>query len=183
MSLRHALLGFLNYQPMTGYELKQTMDFSTSNFWHAKQSQIYTTLKKMEEKGFTVSEIEAQNGRPDRRVYSITESGQAALQTWLSQPVIELQARKELVLLKLFFSANQDKQQLLNQLNMQRELHQRQLEQYQTETKAMIQQYAGLMAGGEKNALLWDSTRRFGVMFEQMAIAWIDETIGRIERV
>ena len=44
--LKYVLLGFLNYTPMTGYELKQFMDESTANFWHAKQSQIYTTLKK-----------------------------------------------------------------------------------------------------------------------------------------
>ena len=43
--LKYVLLGFLNYAPQTGYELKQAIDKSTSFFWHAKQSQIYTTLK------------------------------------------------------------------------------------------------------------------------------------------
>ena len=51
MSLKYALLGFLTYQSRSGYDLKQLMDVSTSNFWHAKQSQIYTTLKKMEKDG------------------------------------------------------------------------------------------------------------------------------------
>ena len=46
--LKYALLGFLKYESKTGYELKQTMDKSTGLFWHAKQSQIYTTLKKLE---------------------------------------------------------------------------------------------------------------------------------------
>jgi len=41
--LKHAILGFLKYKPSTGYEIKQTMDKSTGHFWHAKQSQIYTT--------------------------------------------------------------------------------------------------------------------------------------------
>ena len=181
MSLKHALLGFLNYQPMTGYELKQMMDISTSNFWHAKQSQIYTTLKKMEENGFIVSEIEEQNGRPNRRVYSIAESGRTTLQTWLARPVLELQAHKELLLLKLFFSAGQDKQALLTQLNLQRDLHQQQLAVYQNETKAVIEQFAGMMPDGEQNAILWDATRRFGVMYEQTSIEWLNETIQKLE--
>ena len=182
MSLQNALLGFLNYRPMTGYELKQTMDVSTSNFWHAKQSQIYTTLKKMEGNGLVISDVEIQDGRPDRRVYTITQTGIADLQTWLSQPVMELQARKELVLLKLFFSADGDKQALLTQLRLQRDLHQRQLARYQGETKAIIQQFAVALPGGAKKALLWNATRRYGELFEIMAIQWLDETITMIDK-
>ena len=181
MSLQHALLGFLNYQPMTGYELKQTMDVSTSNFWHAKQSQIYTTLKKMEESGWVVSDVEEQNGRPNRRVYTLTESGGAALQTWLAKPLLELQARKELLLLKLFFSADEDKQTLLTQLRLQHDLHQQALARYQGETKVVIQQFAAALPDGAKKGLLWDATRRYGEMYEIMAMQWLDEIILMIE--
>ncbi len=181
MSLQHALLGFLGYQPMTGYELKQTMDVSTSNFWHAKQSQTYTTLKKMEEKGFVVSDVEEQNGRPNRRVYNITESGKTALKTWLGKPVMELQARKELLLLKLFFSADMDKQAMLTQLRLQRDLHQQTLARFQGETKIVIEQFAAALPDGEKKGLLWNATRRYGEMYELMALQWTDETIAMIE--
>jgi DNA-binding PadR family transcriptional regulator len=181
MSLKFALLGFLNYRPMTGYELKQTMDVSTSNFWHAKQSQIYATLKKMEGSGLVTSDVEAQDGRPNRRVYTITKTGNADLLAWLSQPVMELQARKELVLLKLFFSADEDKRTLLTQLRLQRDLHRRQLERYQGETKVVIQQFAAALPGGAKKALLWNATRRYGEMFETMALQWLDETITMID--
>ena len=181
MSLQYALLGFLNYRPMTGYELKQTMDVSTSNFWHAKQSQIYTTLKKMEGNGLVISDVEAQEGRPDRRVYSITQAGINDLQTWLSLPILELQARKELILLKLFFSAEEDKQSLLTQLRLQHDLHRRQLERYQGETRVIIQQFAAALPGGAKKALLWNATRRYGEMFESMALQWLDETIAMID--
>jgi len=181
MSLQNALLGFLNYRPMTGYELKQTMDVSTSNFWHAKQSQIYTTLKKMEGNGLVISDVQAQDGRPDRRVYTITQTGIADLRSWLSQPVMELQARKELVLLKLFFSADEKKQALITQLQLQRDLHQRELLRYQGETKVVIQQFAAALPGGAKKALLWNATRRYGEMYEEMAIRWIDETVKLIK--
>src|SRR5579875_1236367 len=44
MSLTHAILGFLNRQPMTGYDLKtQCFDISVAYFWPADQAQIYRT--------------------------------------------------------------------------------------------------------------------------------------------
>ncbi|MCA9936704.1 MAG: PadR family transcriptional regulator [Ardenticatenaceae bacterium] len=181
MSLEFALLGFLNYQSMTGYELKQFMDVSTSNFWHAKQSQIYTTLKKMEEKGFVTSEVEVQDGRPDRRIYTIMPAGQNALQAWLEQAVTDLQPKKELLLLKLFFSSSVDKQTLLAQLHLQRGLHQQQAALYKTETKAIIEQFAAIV-GNSQDALLWDATRHYGELFEEMTVRWLDETIALIEQ-
>jgi PadR family transcriptional regulator AphA len=41
MSLRHAVLGLLAYEPATGYELAQQFDTSLAYAWHASHSQIY----------------------------------------------------------------------------------------------------------------------------------------------
>ena len=180
--LKYVLLGFLNYTPMTGYELKQFMDESTSNFWHAKQSQIYTTLKKLQKDGMVASHIEPQDGRPDRRVYEITESGRNDLNLWLGRPQTELESRKEGLLVKLFFSANTDKEKLLTQLRLMRDLHQRQMEKFDTSTSDFIRGIAEGMPQFAKDAELWDATRRFGVLFEEMYVRWLDETIERVEQ-
>jgi DNA-binding PadR family transcriptional regulator len=165
--LKYVLLGFLNYTPMTGYELKQFMDESTANFWHAKQSQIYTTLKKLEEEGMLESH---------------TETGRNDLNLWLAQPETTLQQRKESLLVKLFFSANTDKEKMLTQLRLLRDLHQRKMEHYETATHDFISQIAKGMPQLEKDAELWDATRRFGVLFEEMFVRWLDETIERVEK-
>jgi PadR family transcriptional regulator AphA len=180
--LKYVLLGFLNYTPMTGYELKQFMDESTSNFWHAKQSQIYTTLKKLQKDGMVKSHIEPQEGRPDRRVYEITNLGRSALDEWLAIPDTDLQPRKESLLVKLFFSANMDKGKLLTQLRLLRDLHQRQLERYETTTCDFIDQVSEGMPSLAQDAELWHMTRRFGVLFEEMYVRWLDESIEKIER-
>ena len=49
MSLEHAILGFLTYRPMSGYDLKKFFDESVRHFWSAPQSQIYRTLGRDEE--------------------------------------------------------------------------------------------------------------------------------------
>src|SRR5574340_215034 len=93
--LKYALLGFLSYRSLTGYDLKQVMDHSTAYFWHATQSQIYRTLKELEEARQVISSVEPHEGRPDPRVYTITETGRAELQGWLDHPLAEITPRKD----------------------------------------------------------------------------------------
>jgi PadR family transcriptional regulator AphA len=178
--LKYALLGFLNYQPHSGYDLKQLMDVSTSNFWHAKQSQIYTTLKKLEKDGLVISHIEPQESRPNRRVYEITETGQANLREWLSLPLMTIEPRKETILLKLFFSAQINPQAILTELRLQRNLHQAELEKYQTTTKDVIRQFAASTDMAD-DAQLWEATRRFGELYEEMYVRWLGQTIEVLE--
>ena len=179
--LKYALLGFLNYEPLTGYDLKQIIDQSISYFWHAKQSQIYNTLKKLEQGGRLTSEIVPQEGRPNRRIYTITEAGREELRQWLAQPLTTLTSRKERLLLKVFFSAQIDKDSLLTQLRLQRTLHQQQLELYQTKVAGQIEQHAAEMPQLSKDALLWEATRRMGELHEQAYIHWLDETMAMIK--
>ena len=179
--LKYALLGFLNYSSYSGYDLKQFMDVSTSNFWHAKQSQIYTTLKKMEKDELVVSHIEPQESRPNRRVYEITEAGREDLKNWTAQPLMKIEPRKEKLLLKLFFSAQLEPQAILTELHLQKRLHQEQLEKYQTDTKDVIAQFSA-SEDMQEDAKFWEATRRFGEMYEEMYIQWLDETIEGISR-
>lgn len=180
--LKYALLGFLTYKSNTGYELKQRMDTSTNHFWHAKQSQIYTTLKKMEETGLVTSFLEHQNGRPDRRVYTITKAGQKDLQKWLSESENGLDPIKHSLLLKLFFSAKQDKNLVLARLQRQRVLHAQQIDHYISETAVAIKKIAASLPELKPDALMWEATRRFGQLYEEMTLKWIDETIAMVEK-
>ena len=70
MSLEFAILGFLNYHPYTGYDLKKIFDTSIRHFWPADQSQIYRTLARLTENGWAEMEKVPQDDRPDRKVYS-----------------------------------------------------------------------------------------------------------------
>ncbi len=179
--LKYALLGFLKYDPKTGYELKQTMDKSTGHFWHAKQSQIYTTLKKLEKDKLVHSHPEPQESRPDRRVYAITESGEEALQEWLLQPVTKLDTTKHLLLLKLFFSGKLEKETILTQLRLLKNLHKRQGELYKTEAPDFIEEIAASQPELMQDDCMWEATRRFGELYEKIYIRWLDETIVMVE--
>lgn len=179
--LKFALLGALNYQPMSGYDLKQFTDRSISNFWHAELSQIYVTLKALEKDGLITSASVSQEGRPDRRVYTLTEGGKQALNNWLKTPFTEIDQYKDTLLLKLFFSASQGKDAILAQLRLQRSLHQKLVDQYQNETANLIAQTVDQAPQLRQDALLWEATRRFGELTEMAYLNWLDETIQIIE--
>ena len=52
--------------------------------WPAKHSQIYPTLTKMEQKEFLSYELVEQTGKPDKKIFSITEKGKEALEKWIT---------------------------------------------------------------------------------------------------
>ena len=110
MSLKYTLLGFLNYGAMTGYDIKTHMDNSTQFFWHAKLSQIYPALKRMEEDAWVESTIMPQEGKPDKKYYEITDKGRAALMDWLDEFPSELVPHKQPELLKIFFAGAMEKE-------------------------------------------------------------------------
>src|SRR5687768_262236 len=131
MSLPHAILGILQEQSMTGYDLKtQYFDQSIAHFWPADQAQIYRTLDKMAADGWVESQLEIQDNRPNRKVYSITEAGQRELRQWLMTS-LPLPNYREPFLIQLFFMKSLSNEQILSMIEAQRQAHQARLSEYQ----------------------------------------------------
>lgn len=180
--LRYALLGFLYYRPLAGYDLKQIMDDSTANFWHADLSQIYKVLKKLETDGAITSEVEpSESEHPDRRVYTITTAGRKQLVEWLSTPMTDLSPLKEPLILKTFFSALADTPLLIAQLRIQRELHRKRLAEFRAKDQAELERKRGLLGATHRDTLLWEATVRAGILYEAAYVQWLDETLEMLE--
>ena len=178
--LKFALLGFLNYQAMTGYDLKQIIDESSAHFWHAYHSQIYTTLRKMEQDNLVTSRFVQEDSSPDRRIYTITPAGKTALKAWLDKTPTEKSPVKEELLVRLFFSAGREPQEVLAELRLQRELHQEQAAAYQTISVHLADQMAKNVEM-ERDTKFWQLTLNMGISYEQMYLTWLDNTIRTIE--
>ncbi|GHI00030.1 PadR family transcriptional regulator [Neobacillus kokaensis] len=98
-TLGYAILSALGRKSYSGYELGKYLE----NVWPAKHSQIYPMLTKMEEKGFLVHEIVEQVGRPNKKIYSITEKGTEALKKWIAKSPSE-QIHRDEFLIKVYSS-------------------------------------------------------------------------------
>jgi DNA-binding PadR family transcriptional regulator len=178
--IKYILLGFLNYQKLTGYELKQSLDSSTSHFWHAYHSQIYTTLRQMEKDGLVSSDYIQEEGSPDRRVYTLTPAGRQELAAWLEQPMTEVSPVKEELLVRLFFSARRDPAKVKAELLLQRDLHQKQLNHYTSALQPEISKNACTYPGLERDAAFWQLTLDMGMEYEKMYLAWIDSSLAKL---
>jgi DNA-binding PadR family transcriptional regulator len=179
--LKYVLLGGLSYRPLTGYELKQFVDNTAKHFWYAQTSQIYRTLKELEDEGAVTSHIEAQAKRPDKRLYHITPQGIADLDSWLIQPMTAIEPTKDALIVRLFFARRMKKADLLTQLRLQRALHQEQLQRYRTEIRAQIEQAVAQNPQVARDTFFWELSRRNGELMEEAYIRWLDEVIARVE--
>lgn len=98
---QYAVLGILGMGPRSGYDIKKLTDLSTRHFWAENYGNLYPTLKRLEQDGLVTVERQAGDGKPDRKVYTVTDAGREVLQGWLEAPVEAAPPRNEL-LLKLF---------------------------------------------------------------------------------
>ena len=87
MALPHAILVSLCEQSGSGYELTHRFDRSIGYFWSATHQQIYRTLRTMEDDGWVSATVVAQRGRPDKKVYTVSEAGRAELARWIAAPL------------------------------------------------------------------------------------------------
>ena len=86
MSLRYALLGLLARESLTGYDLTKRFDSTVGFFWSAKHSQIYPELANLTQEGLVTFELITQTSKPNKKVYTITPEGRAALREWVETP-------------------------------------------------------------------------------------------------
>src|ERR1700734_3008137 len=87
VALPHAILVSLCEQSGSGYELTHRFDRSIGYFWSATHQQIYRTLRTMEDDGWVSATVVAQRGRPDKKVYNVSEAGRAELARWIAAPL------------------------------------------------------------------------------------------------
>jgi DNA-binding PadR family transcriptional regulator len=87
VALPHAILVSLSEQTGSGYELGRRFDRSIGYFWAATHQQIYRTLRTMEDDGWVSVDVVEQHGRPDKKVYGVTDGGRDELARWIAEPL------------------------------------------------------------------------------------------------
>ncbi len=110
LTIEWSLLGFLAERPRYGYEIHQLLTEAAGLgvVWHIKQSQLYALLTRLEERGYIDYTLALQEGRPARKVYALTATGAAALETWLATPVERGRDVRLEFLAKVYFLWPQD---------------------------------------------------------------------------
>ncbi|MEO3853886.1 PadR family transcriptional regulator [Acrocarpospora sp. B8E8] len=96
MALRHAVLVALLDGEYSGYQLTKIFDVGVANFWYAAPQQLYAELAKLEADGLVAGREVAQQGRPNKRVFTVTEAGVGELAAFAAAPPKPLLIRDDL---------------------------------------------------------------------------------------
>jgi PadR family transcriptional regulator, regulatory protein AphA len=105
----YTLLGFLMHRSMHGYDLYNQFQLHLGHVWHLSQSQMYSTLKRLEAQGLIEGLTNEEGANPSRRYLVITQAGLRRFFFWLMQPsdcssrIMRLE-----FISRLFFASMQD---------------------------------------------------------------------------
>lgn len=172
MALEHAILMSLEEQPGTGYELTRRFERSIGYFWGASHQQIYRTLKRMVEHGWVCAEQLPQEGRPDKKLYQVSDDGRAEMRRWLAEPGEPAALRNELAL-KIRGASLGDVDAVLAEIAQHRDSHAQRLEVYRAIEQRDFPDPAAL-SGQRLHQYL---VLRGGIRVEQGFLAWCEEVL------
>lgn len=178
--LKHGILGLLNYTAMTGYEIKEVFGNSLNYFWTAQTSQIYRELQVLQKNGWAESTLVYQVGKPDKKVFHITDKGKEELLRWLAYDESWLAMRTPL-LMKVFFLGERSVDENLEFFIGFRQMIAAYLDGLKMAT-GNVEAYSAIIDAGQK-ALYWEMTLDFGKRSMQMHLEWADECIKKLEKI
>ncbi|MEM8800663.1 MAG: PadR family transcriptional regulator [Pseudomonadota bacterium] len=106
MDVRTLCLGILSLGDATGYEIKKLVaDGAFSFFSEASYGSIYPALTKLMDEGLVTCREETQDGRPDKKIYTLTDAGRKQLTQSLKRSPGPDKQRSEFLAALLFAEA------------------------------------------------------------------------------
>ncbi|QUH19249.1 PadR family transcriptional regulator [Alkaliphilus sp. B6464] len=168
--IKFMILGFLTYKELTGYDIKQAMIQSTSNFMNASFGSIYPALNKLENDGLINSTKVIENGKY-KKIYTINETGEDVFLKWLEEPIDFMRSYED-ILVKIFFYEKLPKEkvsklieQLIEDINRKLE----ELRKLETEIK-------------HKAGYFEISTLYFGIDHLKFMVGWYEKFLDDLNK-
>lgn len=184
MALEHAILVSLLERPGSGYELARRFERSIGYFWTATHQQIYRVLKRMESDGWIDVREVPQQGRPDKKEYSVAALGRTALSAWLHEPIEPESVRHDLAV-KIRGAAFDDPANLIREVERYHRTHSERLARYLAGERRDFTGPEAPHASGPPDAgrELQHVVLRGGIAYERMQLAWLEDVLATLRRL
>ena len=180
MSLEHILLGMLT-KPLCGYDLKAEFEAGARHFWFAELSQIYPTLRRMEQQGWLKSRTEPSPHGPPRRVYSRTRAGTSELRRWIRQEPLVGVERFAYIGQLIFMDQIDDLGATLSFLEQLRELLHEKWQYLKLAEKEMVDECGGDPDNMPSADFHEHMSLRMGILSLGAKVRGCDESIRRVK--
>jgi PadR family transcriptional regulator, regulatory protein AphA len=114
---RFVILGLLQEEDLSGYDIKKIIDIRMSFFWQESYGQIYPELSKLKEEGLIEQAFSDNPGKAkiEKIKYRITPEGTQALKRWMEAENEKDTIRSEF-LLKMYFATEENVEEMKKHL-------------------------------------------------------------------
>ncbi len=174
MSLRHAILVLLQDQEASGYDLAREFANSIGLVWNATHQQIYLELGKLNDQNMVKFRHIPQDGKPDKKLYRITDEGRDELIRWLRKPAAPPRIR-DAFMVKIAGGALTDTSSLLRELDDQADLRRERLSTFEALANKLDEK------GRDKDLFTYLTLRR-GILDQQAWLHWADEVRNALSK-
>jgi len=162
MDVKTLCLGVLSLGDASGYEIRKMFEEGPfAHFHQASYGSIYPALSKLLEEKHVSCTVEAQDGRPDKKVYSLTDSGLGRFRKGLSKTPDHDRVRSE-TLFMLFFADQLEDDHL-----------QKVYDDYVAQYRFFVEKLQGLDNTGLSRGRKF--VRGFGLAFYQGVLQYMEE--------
>lgn len=134
MQGRDIILGILERNNRTGYEINNILKNQLSYFYDGTYGMIYPTLRKLEKEGKIKKEKIVQNDKPNKNIYSITNTGIEEFKEYLASSIQD-DIYKSDFLMRLFFGASLSNQEIIKAVKQEIERKNEKIDQLTTNYK------------------------------------------------
>ena len=165
----YAVLGALSHGPKSGYDISRLFEKNAMFFWNESYGQIYPMLHRLHKEGWAELEVEHQDSGPDRKIYSLTDSGRAHLERWLRQPAQDFSMRDE-VALRLDLAADANTALTQGMLEREVDLCRERLENFEDLDLDELGQF-------EKMSTAWSK------IYLEARVKWLEDSIEHLKEM
>jgi len=151
--MEQALLGFLMQGAAHGYALHQRAEEELGRIWYMGMSNVYATLKDLEEAGHVESTLDEES-YPPRKVYAITPVGRAAFLAWVRDPVEAVRDIRVEFLAKLYFYHTLELDDALSLLRAQAALCRERLEELEQRAAGSSDRFGCIVSDFRRRRIL-----------------------------
>ncbi|AMX01461.1 PadR family transcriptional regulator [Microbulbifer thermotolerans] len=176
MSLRYAVLTLLDIEPGSGYDLKRRFERSVSHFWSASHQQMYRELHRLHDEGLLDCTEQPQAGKPDKKIYSLTDRGRQVLKEWVQRPA-PAQKIREPFLVQLFAGHHLSREQARVAVQRQMDQHRALLATYLEQNEKVLKRDPQL----QRRYWLAHQTLLLGIEAEKTWLAWGERVLRELD--
>lgn len=171
MSIQHAMLGLLARGPRHGYELKSDYEKELAPGTRLNYGQVYQSLDRLDRAGWVARDVIHQATRPDRKVYSLTDSGREELDRWIATPVESSVDARDETFLKLVLARRLEGTDPFRVIEAERRA-----------CLARLHEIVGARARNEDSDLATEMLLDLAALRQEAVIQWLDHCEESLRR-